>query len=113
MIAALLGIDPRVRYGALELSPEQQRAQTLRVLVAELIAQSTDCPVLWVVEDLHWSDATTLELIELCLDQVAGSPIMILRHSQTDLRSRLRRASKRHAVRPQSTGTRPGQGDRR
>ena len=31
-----------------------------------------------MVEDLHWSDATTLELIELCLDQVAGSRIMIL-----------------------------------
>ena len=34
--------------------------------------------MLLVVEDAHWIDATTLEFIDLCLDQVAGTRVLIL-----------------------------------
>ena len=35
-------------------------------------------PVLFVLEDAHWIDATTLEMIELCLDGMSHTNIMML-----------------------------------
>ena len=34
--------------------------------------------MLWVVEDAHWIDPTTLELIELALDRVQGTRVLVL-----------------------------------
>ena len=34
--------------------------------------------MLWVVEDAHWIDPTTLELIELALDRVQASAVLVL-----------------------------------
>ena len=34
--------------------------------------------MLWVVEDAHWIDPTTLELIELALDRVQGSAVLVV-----------------------------------
>ncbi len=78
LIAPLMGLDGTERYGALELTPAQQRAQTMRVLTDLLLHQARDKPVLLVYEDLHWVDPTSLELLELLLDAIADHPIMIL-----------------------------------
>jgi len=78
LIAALIGVEHETRYGQLTMTPQQRRAHMLQALVAQLIAQSRNEPVLVVVEDVHWIDATTLELIDLSLDQVAGSRVLIL-----------------------------------
>jgi predicted ATPase len=77
-IGALLGLATEERYGPLDLAPQQQRAQTLQALAGQLIGLSRDKPVLFVLEDVHWIDATTLELIELCLDQVRGARVLML-----------------------------------
>ena len=34
--------------------------------------------MLWVIEDAHWIDPTTLELIELALDRVQGARVLML-----------------------------------
>jgi predicted ATPase len=78
LIAALIGLQCEARYGQLTMTPQQQRARLLQALVTQLIAQSRSKPVLLVLEDAHWIDATTLELVDLCLDQVAGTRILIL-----------------------------------
>jgi class 3 adenylate cyclase/predicted ATPase len=78
LLAALLGLQIEERYGVLSLTPQQQRARTLQALVTQLLQLSRGKPVLFVLEDAHWIDATTLELVDLCLDQVASAPIMML-----------------------------------
>jgi len=78
LFAALLGLQFEDRYGALRLTPQQQRARTMEALVNQLIELSRDKPVLFVLEDAHWIDATTLELLDLCLDKVAAARIMML-----------------------------------
>ena len=77
LIAALLGLDGTASF-KLELSPQQQRVRTLEALLQQLIDLSQQKPVLFIVEDAHWIDATTLELIEMCLDPVARARILIL-----------------------------------
>ena len=70
-IAALLGLQTEARYGTLRLTPQQQRVRTMQALVDQLVGLSRGKPVLFVLEDAHWIDATTLELVEFCLDRVA------------------------------------------
>jgi class 3 adenylate cyclase/predicted ATPase len=78
LIASLLGLDGDPRYGPLSLTPQQRRTRTLQALLDQLEGLARQRPVLWVVEDAHWIDPTTLELIERALDGVQGSPVMLL-----------------------------------
>lgn len=73
LIAAMMGLDGDQRYGPIDLAPQQQRARTLQALAGQLISLSEQKPVLMVFEDAHWIDATSLELLDLCLDQVASA----------------------------------------
>src|SRR5262249_5654477 len=56
----------------LTLPPQRQRQQTLEALLAWLAAAARRQPVLVIVEDLHWIDPSTLELLSLLIDQVAS-----------------------------------------
>ena len=64
LIADLLGLDGSARYGPLDLTPQAQRARTLAALVEQLLGLAARQPVLVVLEDAHWIDPTTLEMIE-------------------------------------------------
>src|SRR5215210_7162546 len=84
LVAALLGVDPGERYPAHGLTPHQQRARTLSVLVEQLLGLARCRPVLMVVEDAHWIDPTTLELLGQTIDQIAGARVLMLLTSRPD-----------------------------
>lgn len=84
LIAALFGIDAGVRYPAQDLTPQQQRARTLAVLVEQLLGLARCQPVLMVLEDTHWIDPTTLELLGQVLDRIAGVRVLMLLTSRPD-----------------------------
>jgi class 3 adenylate cyclase/tetratricopeptide (TPR) repeat protein len=69
MFAALLSIPLGERYTPLKLTPEQQKRETLHALLTLLLERSVRQPVLLIVEDLHWADPSTLELLTLIIDQ--------------------------------------------
>ena len=83
-IAALLGIDAGARYPALDLTPQQRRARTLAVLIEQLLGLARRRPVLMVLEDAHWIDPTTLELVGQALDRIAGARVLMLLTSRPD-----------------------------
>ncbi|MEH6647657.1 ATP-binding protein [Sulfitobacter sp.] len=78
LMTPLLGLDGEARYGALDLTPAQQRARTMQALTGLLVRQAVAQPVLIVFEDLHWVDPTSQELLDILLDQITDQPIMIL-----------------------------------
>ncbi|HUF82362.1 MAG TPA: adenylate/guanylate cyclase domain-containing protein [Burkholderiales bacterium] len=78
LIAALLGIDGAQRYGPLKLTPPQQRLGTFKALTGLLVDVARTRPLLWTIEDVHWIDPTTLELIDLCLERIENLPVLIL-----------------------------------
>jgi len=84
LIAHLLGLDGTARYGAMELAPAVLRARTLQARVRQLLALATTQPVLLLVEDAHWADPTTLELIEAWLDAIATAPVLLVLTSRPD-----------------------------
>jgi predicted ATPase len=69
LFAALLSLPHPAPYPPLALSPQQQRRKTLEALRTWLLAEAARQPVLFIVEDLHWSDPSTLEFLTLLLDQ--------------------------------------------
>ncbi len=71
VLASLLSLPPTERYPLPQLSPERQRQRTLETLVSLWPAMAEAEPVLLIVEDLHWVDPTTLELLAMLLDRVA------------------------------------------
>src|SRR6266853_834582 len=68
LFAALLSL-PDDRYPALALTPQQQKQKTLEALLALLVARAAQEPLLFIVEDLHWVDPSTLEFLSLLVDQ--------------------------------------------
>lgn len=64
------------RYPPLTLTPQRQRQKTLEMLLAILLAEAARQPVLFIVEDLHWVDPSTLEFLTLLIDQGPTVPIL-------------------------------------
>ena len=60
------------------MSPEQQKQQTLHALLTILLRIAAQQPVLFVMEDLHWVDPTTLEFLSLLVDQGPTARILAL-----------------------------------
>ena len=82
--ATLLGLNGTQRYGPMTLTPQMLRERTLELLVEQLFDLSQERPVLLVIEDAHWIDPTTLELIELCLQRTDGSRMLLIITSRPD-----------------------------
>ncbi len=78
LLAALLSLPLTADYAPLTLSPEQQKQQTLHALVTILLRIAAQQPVLFVMEDLHWVDPSTLELLSLLVDQGPTARILTL-----------------------------------
>jgi class 3 adenylate cyclase/predicted ATPase len=79
LFAPLLSLSlPEHHYPPLNLSPQRQRQKTLETISAILLELAEHQPVLFIVEDLHWADPTTLELLNLVLDQTPTASLLVL-----------------------------------
>jgi predicted ATPase/class 3 adenylate cyclase len=79
IFAPLLSLSlPELRYAQLNLSPQRQRQKTLETIVALLLELAERQPVLFIVEDLHWADPTTLELLNLVIEQIPTASLLVL-----------------------------------
>ena len=61
--ASLLSLPTPDRFPPLRLSPVRQREETFQVMLEWLHTRAARKPILFVVEDLHWVDASTLEFL--------------------------------------------------
>ena len=78
LFAALLGIPAEPRYGPLNLTPELQKARTLRALADQLFTLARRNAVLFLLEDVQWLDPTTRELLDLVVDPIGRARILLL-----------------------------------
>ena len=78
LFASLLSLQLAADYAPLNLSPEQQKQKTLQALLTILLRIAARQPVLFVMEDLHWVDPSTLELLSLLVDQGPTTRILAL-----------------------------------
>lgn len=79
LIADLLAVPTGGGYPALEsLSPRRRRERTLTALLRRVEALSRRQPVLAVLEDAHWADPTTRELLDLLAARVPELPVLLI-----------------------------------
>jgi TOMM system kinase/cyclase fusion protein len=78
LFAALLSLPLGTDYAPLTVSPEQQKQQTLHALLTVMLRIAAQQPMLFVMEDLHWVDPTTLEFLTLLVDQGPTARILAL-----------------------------------
>jgi tetratricopeptide (TPR) repeat protein len=77
-LAHLLSLPIPDHYPMPDLSPEFQRKRTIEALVAWILGLSERQTVVMLFEDLHWCDPSTLELLEVLLDQIPTSRVLVL-----------------------------------
>jgi predicted ATPase/class 3 adenylate cyclase len=78
LFAELLSLSNDGRYPAIALSPEQRRQRTLEALTAQMQVLSRQNPVLMVIEDVHWTDPTSLEAFSRVVDRLRTFPVLLL-----------------------------------
>src|SRR5215468_4055567 len=78
LFASMLSIPTGGRYPPLALSAAQQRRLTLSALLDKLEALARQKPVLLLFEDVHWADATSLEVLDLTVERIRALPVLVL-----------------------------------
>lgn len=67
------------------MTPQMRRGGTIDALTAWALAQSRSQPVVLLVEDLHWTDSSTLEFLRQLIDQIPSSQVLMLLTARPDL----------------------------
>jgi tetratricopeptide (TPR) repeat protein len=78
LFADLLSIPLDDRYPPLELAPAQRKTATIAAIVHQLTRLAEQKPVLFVLEDAHWIDPTTQELVTRVIDGIASTRVLVL-----------------------------------
>jgi serine/threonine protein kinase/tetratricopeptide (TPR) repeat protein len=78
LLAPLLGLASESRFPARGAHPQFERKKLFEALVALFAEMAERGPLVLVVEDLHWADPSTLELLGLLLDEIAASPLLLV-----------------------------------
>ena len=78
LLADLLSIPIGDRYPPLNLTPQKRKEKTLHAQLAQVEGLAARQPVLMVFEDVHWSDPTTRESLDLLIDRVPALRVMVI-----------------------------------
>jgi serine/threonine protein kinase/tetratricopeptide (TPR) repeat protein len=77
-LADLTGLTLDSKYPPFEGTPERRKQRTLAAVVDVIFGLADEQPTLVVVEDLHWIDASTLDLISQLIGELASSQLMLV-----------------------------------
>lgn len=87
LVGELLDLPVPATYAALSLTPDQRRQRLLASLATWVFAAARDKPLLLVAEDLHWVDPSSLELLQMLVEQGATSRVMLLCTARPEFRA--------------------------
>jgi class 3 adenylate cyclase/DNA-binding winged helix-turn-helix (wHTH) protein len=79
LLAALLSLPGTdARYPPRPMTPQQWRHKTLQAILAVVLGLAAQHPVLFIVEDLHWVDPSTLEVLTILVEQIPTVPLCLV-----------------------------------
>jgi predicted ATPase len=78
LLADLLSIPAGEHYSPLNLTPQKRKEKTLHALLTQLEGLTARQPVLMVWEDVHWSDPSTRESLDLLVDRVPRLRVLMI-----------------------------------
>jgi class 3 adenylate cyclase/predicted ATPase len=78
LFAALLSIPTGDRYPPLPLTPQRHKAKTIAALVDQVCGLARHQPVVCLWEDAHWSDPTSLEVLDQVVHRVPDQRVLVV-----------------------------------
>jgi class 3 adenylate cyclase/tetratricopeptide (TPR) repeat protein len=78
LLAALVNIPVGDRYQPLTLAPERQKELTLLAIMQLFELMASQRPLVLSIEDVHWIDPTSSELLERLIARVPEARILLL-----------------------------------
>ena len=76
VFCSLLSLPQSDRYPSVAMTPRRQKQKTLEYLIAWLLSLAKRHPTRLIIEDLHWADPSTLELISSLIERVAEAHLL-------------------------------------
>ena len=70
LYAFLLGISLNDKYPTPDLSPQQLKQQVIEALISHFCTTASQKPILMIIEDLHWLDPSTFEMLDMWIEQL-------------------------------------------
>jgi predicted ATPase/class 3 adenylate cyclase len=86
LFASLLSLPLPERYPPLSLTPQRQKRKILETLLAWLLRETERQPLILVWEDLPWIDPSSLELLNLLIEQVPLARLLIVLTFRSEFR---------------------------
>ena len=84
---AKLFLAARAEDPAPDFASGEQRRHLMPAVVEWVLSATQLMPVVIAIEDLHWADPSTLELLELFVQQCAKAPLMLLHTARPEFRA--------------------------
>jgi class 3 adenylate cyclase/tetratricopeptide (TPR) repeat protein len=87
LLAPLLSLPVIERAGVVDLTAEQLSERTQKALIEQLLGLAAKEPVLYIIEDAHWIDPTTRELVTQTLGRIGNARVLMLITHRPDFQS--------------------------
>ena len=78
LLATMLSIPTEGILPSLDLSARRRRERTIAALVWQLSSLAKSQPLVVIAEDIHWSDPTSLEVLDRIMDILADLPVLLV-----------------------------------
>lgn len=75
LTAGLLSL-PTDRYSPIEMAPQRRKQRTIGLLTDWLIGLADHGPLLLTVEDMHWVDPSTLEVLDAVIPRIQNQSVL-------------------------------------
>ena len=86
LIAEMLNLPIPTKYPPLMFAPDQKRRRLMANLAAWVLHAARLQPVVIVLEDLHWVDPSTLELMQTLVEQAVTASLLLLCTARPEFR---------------------------
>ena len=86
IFATLLSLPLPARYPPLDLEPERLKQRTFEIVIAWLEQWAHREPLPMIVEDLHWVDPSTLDLLGLIVERIEERRLLLVSTFRPDFR---------------------------
>jgi class 3 adenylate cyclase/tetratricopeptide (TPR) repeat protein len=87
LVAEMLDLPLPTSHPPLAMAPEDRRQRLLAVLAQWTLGFAHNHPMVLVIEDLHWMDPSTMELIQILAEQVATAKLLLVFTARPEFRS--------------------------
>lgn len=78
LLAGLLSVPLQGRFAPPDVAPQKRKELTLDAVAEVAIRRANRRPAVWLIEDLHWADPSTLEFLGVLMARARSAPLLVL-----------------------------------